>query len=77
MKKFHRLTALSLGMLSLATVGLSACKKPNGDEGQKSTLPEREASEIYKGTHVYTATDTSEYLVKNGSELIARVNKGR
>lgn len=66
MKKFHRLTALSLSLLSLATVGLSACKKNNdSDEGQKSTLPEREAAEYYKGTHIYTAPDTNDYLVRN------------
>ena len=55
-------------MVSLATVGLSACKKKGeeSDEGQQSTLPEREALETYNGTHIYTATDTSEYFVRNG-----------
>lgn len=66
MKKLHRFIALSLCTLSFATVGLSACKPNNGDEGKETDLPEREALETYNGTHIYTATDTSEYFVRNG-----------
>lgn len=65
MRKIHKLTALSLGVLSFATVGLTACKGPTSG-GVASNLPERESEYIYNGTHIYTATDTNDYLIKNG-----------
>ena len=65
MKKIQRLTALSLGVLSLATIGLSSCKKPDNG-GSAVTIGDRDPMHTYNGTHIYTATETNEYLVKGG-----------
>jgi len=59
--KINKMLALTLSTLTLATVGLSACKKK-----EKDTTPTVNSEYIYNGTHVYTATDTDEWLVKNG-----------
>ena len=61
MKKIYRMIALSLSAATLATIGLSACKKK-----ETVTTPTVDPAGIYNGTHVYTATDTDEWLVKNG-----------
>ncbi len=58
MNKKLKVTALTLGVLTLATTGLAGCKPKDDDSSSKST--------VYKGTHVYTAPDTNDYLVKNG-----------
>lgn len=59
MNKKLKATALALGVLTLATTGLTACK-PEDDGSLTNTRV------VYNGTHIYTATDTNEYLVKNG-----------
>ncbi len=61
MKKRYRIIALSLSTLTLATIGLSACKKK-----EEIITPTVDPAGIYNGTHVYTATDTDEWLVQNG-----------
>jgi hypothetical protein len=58
--------ALSLSTLTLATVGLSACKKDDEEETSSAKKPEVNSEYVYDGTHVYTATDTNDYLVRNG-----------
>ena len=63
MNKKCKSTALSLGMLMFAMVGLSACGNKNEEN---VVLPEINAEYVYDGTHIYTATDTSKDLVKNG-----------
>ena len=65
MKKANKLLALALGTLSLATVGLSACELPGAGGGNVQT-PEINPEYVYDGTHIYTATDTNDYLVKSG-----------
>ena len=61
MKKIYKLLALSLSTLTLATVGLSACKKKKED-----ATPTGHTEYVYNGTHIYTAPDTNEWLVKDG-----------
>lgn len=61
MKKIYKTIALSMSALTLATVGLSACKKE-----ETITTPTVDPAGVYNGTHVYTATDTDEWLVQNG-----------
>ena len=63
MNKKCKFTALSLGMLTLATVGLSSCGNKNEEN---VVIPEINAKYVYDGTHIYTATDTNNDLVKNG-----------
>jgi len=66
-KKFNKWLALSLSALTFATVGLSACKKDEEtDDAADVKTPEVNSEYVYDGTHVYTATDTNDYLVKNG-----------
>lgn len=57
MNKKFKLTALALSALSLATVGLTACKPEDGSAKE---------AVVYNGTHIYTAPDTDKYLVQNG-----------
>ena len=64
MKKSNRLLALTLGTLSLATVGLSACQ--GGGVGGNVQEPKINPEYVYNGTHIYTATETNDYLVKGG-----------
>ena len=63
MRKANKLIALALGTLSFATVGFSACDNPGLSNVQP---PEINPEYVYNGTHIYTATDTNEYLVKSG-----------
>ena len=58
--------ALTLGTLTLATAGLSGCKKDDEKDAATTKTPEINSDYVYDGTHVYTATDTNDYLVKNG-----------
>ena len=60
MKKIFRLTALSMCLLSTA-VAFGSCKKQ-----ETIVTPVVDPETVYNGTHIYTATDTNEYLVKNG-----------
>lgn len=60
MNKKLKASALALSLLSLATVGLTACNPD--DNGALAVDP----SLVYNGTHIYTAKDTNDYLVKNG-----------
>mgnify|MGYP003308678908 CR=1 FL=1 len=64
MKKSNRLLALTLGTLSLATVGLSACR--GGGVGGNVQEPKINPEYVYNGTHIYTTTETKDYLVKDG-----------
>ena len=66
MKKLYKLMALTLGTLTLATAGLSGCKKDDEKDAATTKTPEINSDYVYDGTHVYTATDTNDYLVKNG-----------
>ena len=66
MKKLYKLMALTLGTLTLATAGLSGCKKDDEKDSATTKTPEINSDYVYDGTHVYTATDTNDYLVKNG-----------
>ena len=63
MRKANKLTAIALSALSFATVGLSACELPGTDGGVQT--PEINPEYVYDGTHIYTTSETSEYLVKN------------
>ena len=63
MRKANKLIALALGTLSFATVGFSACDNAGLSNVQ---TPEINPEYVYNGTHIYTATDTNEYLVKSG-----------
>ncbi|MBR2341045.1 MAG: DUF4838 domain-containing protein [Clostridia bacterium] len=72
MKKAIKLTALSLATLSFATIGLTACDLLPGT-GVETKEPEVNPEYVYNGTHIYTAPDTDEYLVKNGKTEYALV----
>lgn len=61
MNKIYKMLALSLSTLTLATIGLSSCKKKNKDD-----TPTVNSEYVYNGTHIYTATDTDQWLVNNG-----------
>ena len=62
MNKKYKATALALGVLTLATATLTSCKKKE----EEVVIPETNSKYVYNGTHIYTATDTNESLVKNG-----------
>ena len=62
MRKVNKLTALVLSAVSFATMGLTACEGMGLDGVQ---TPEINPEYVYDGTHIYTATDTNEYLVKD------------
>ena len=61
MNKMNKITALSLSVLTLGTIGLSACQRNGG-----VVIPEVNSEYVYNGTHIYNATDTKDYLVRNG-----------
>ena len=63
MRKANKLTALAMGALSLATFGFSACDT-SGVGGVQT--PEINPEYVYNGTHIYTATDTNNYLLRGG-----------
>ena len=63
MRKANKLIALALGTLSFATISLTAC---DGMGVSGVQTPEINPEYVYNGTHIYTATDTNEYLVKAG-----------
>ena len=62
MNKKYKAIALAMGVLTLASVGLTACKSNKTTE-----VPTINPNYVYDGTHVYTAEDTNDYLVKNGA----------
>lgn len=62
MKKIVKLTALAMSTL-LVTMAFASC---NNDKGTSEDVPEVKQKTVYDGTHIYTATDTNEYLVKDG-----------
>ena len=61
MNKKYRALALVLSMLTLSSCGIFKNFGKN-----KDTTPKINSEYIYNGTHVYTATDRNDYLVKNG-----------
>ncbi len=63
MNKMRRFTALSLSVLTLAATMFGAC---GGKSDDGKVTPESSSKYAYNGTHVYTATDTNDYLVRNG-----------
>ena len=60
MKKIHKIIALILGIFTSACF-VGGCSKETADAPRAGTELER-----YQGTHIYTAPDTAEYLVRNG-----------
>lgn len=66
MNKKYKFTALSLGLLTLATVGLTSCNQLFQQQEQEVITPTVNPEHVYDGTHIYTATNTNQYLVKNG-----------
>lgn len=62
MRKTNKLVAVALGALSFATVGLAACD----GTGAGVQIPEMNPEYVYNGTHIYTTSETNDYLVKAG-----------
>lgn len=68
MNKFKKLTALLLSALMILTV-FASCGSNSGksSEGGQTVIPQQDPAYHYDGTHIYNATDTDMYLVKNGT----------
>lgn len=74
MKKTFKLIALSLGIMTFTCVGLTSCQAITSCNGINKIInsikgieiPETDPEYVYDGTHIYTANDTNDYLLRNG-----------